>query len=112
MRDVALTRPLVLEAPFGAADGAGGHVETWEALGVLWADVRLRGGGDGQAPGIALGRTRLRITVRGAPQGSPRRPVPGQRFRDGARAFRIDAVSEADPAGRYLTCLAEEEVAA
>jgi head-tail adaptor len=34
------------------------------------------------------------------------------RFREGDRAFPIQAVSERDPAGRFLTCFAIEEVAA
>ena len=50
-----------------------------------------------------------RITVRAAPVGAPSRPRPDQRFREGARVFRILAVAERDAVGRYLTCFAEEE---
>jgi head-tail adaptor len=50
-----------------------------------------------------------RITVRAAPQGAPSRPKPSQRFRDGARIFSIDAVTESDPGGRFLVCFATEE---
>jgi hypothetical protein len=32
------------------------------------------------------------------------------RFRDGARLYRIEAVQESDPMGRFLTCFAVEEV--
>ena len=45
------------------------------------------------------------------PPGCEARPRPGQRFREDARVWRIRAVAEAYPAGRYLTCFAEEEVA-
>lgn len=51
----------------------------------------------------------FRITVRAAPQGAPSRPTPLQRFRDGARLFAIEAVTEADPEGRFLVCFAREE---
>jgi head-tail adaptor len=34
------------------------------------------------------------------------------RFRDGARLYRIGAVSEADATGRYLVCFASEETGA
>ncbi|WP_440486719.1 phage head completion protein, partial [Salipiger bermudensis] len=52
------------------------------------------------------------ITVRGAPLGASNRPLPGQRFRQQTRLFRIVAVTEAEPGGLYLTCEAREEVAA
>ena len=105
-----LTHRLTLEAPVQVSDGAGGVVETWTALGVVWAEVRPRAGRDdalGRAPTARMG---YKITVRGAPPGHPERPWPGQRFRDGARLFRIYAVSERDPDGRYLSVQADEEV--
>ena len=51
-----------------------------------------------------------RVTVRGAPTGAPSRPKAGQRLREGARLFLIQAVTERDQFGRYLTCFAREEV--
>ncbi|RVT85453.1 head-tail adaptor protein [Rhodobacteraceae bacterium CCMM004] len=106
-----LTRPLVLEAPQRVPDGAGGYAETWAALGTLWAEVKPASGGSAAEAGAELGRLRLRITVRAAPLGAPSRPMAGQRFRDGARAYAIRAVHEADPGARYLRIWAEEEVA-
>jgi head-tail adaptor len=44
--------------------------------------------------------------------GAPSRPLPGQRFRAGARVWRIVAVSESDATGAFLTCFSREEVAA
>jgi hypothetical protein len=38
--------------------------------------------------------------------------VPGQRLRDGARVFAIEAVTEAAAGPGYLTLWAEEEVVA
>lgn len=105
-----LNRPLVLEAMSRVADGAGGFAESWGALGTLWAEVTPGAGRDAAGEEVVMGVVGYRITLRGALQGSPARPMPGQRFRDGGRLFAILAVTEADPAGRYLTCFAREEV--
>ena len=45
-----------------------------------------------------------------APVASPSRPKAGQRLVEGTRLFLIQAVTERDPDGRYLTCFAREEV--
>jgi len=111
MARVRLNRKLVLEAAERAPDGAGGWEESWTVLGTLWADIRARTGRDAGGEAANLSRTGYRITVRAAPHGADSRPRPGQRFRDGARIFAIEAVAEADAAGRYLTCFAEEELA-
>ena len=104
-----LTRALVLEMPKAVSDGAGGFATVWQGLGTHWAEIRA---GSGRARFAALGpmgEVRLRILVRGAPSGDPRRPRPDQRFREGTRIFRILAVAEADLQGRYLICTAHEE---
>lgn len=111
MSCVQLSRKLVLETAQQSSDGAGGKLRTWVALGIHWADLRI---GTGRARGgeeVALSRITYRITVRAAPQGSPARPEPGQRFRDLNRLFTIDAVTEVVPGGVYLVCYAHEEVA-
>ncbi|WP_121061886.1 head-tail adaptor protein [Chachezhania antarctica] len=108
-----LNRPLVLETPLEAPDNSGGFEADWLALGTLWADV-VPGSGR-ETSGVAadpLSVVRYQIVVRGAPYGSPARPTPGQRFREGERIYRIHAVAERDHTGRYLTCYAEEELAA
>lgn len=107
-----LTRQLLLEAPVRTPDGAGGYALGWTGLGLLWADMRAGPAREAAGIGTALSKVTYRITVRAAPVGDPSRPVPDQRFRDGARIFRILTVAEADPAGRYLVCQTEEEVAA
>lgn len=111
MARVVLNRRLVLEAPQRVADGAGGFAETWAEIGTLWAEMRARGGREMSDPAVPVSATGWRITVRAAPHGAPSRPRPEQRFRDGARLYVIEAVSERDPAGRFLTCHATEEVA-
>ncbi len=107
-----LNRKLALEAPARVSDGAGGFTETWSALGTLWADVQSRSGRERAEAGMALASTSFWVVVRAAPVGSAMRPAPEQRFRDGARIYVIRAVSERDADGRYLTCFADEEVAA
>jgi len=112
MKPVRLSRKLVLEAPERVPDGAGGYAEGWQALGEVWAEVAARTGREKQGEAGAVSTVSYRITVRGAPVGASNRPLPDQRFRDGARVFRILAVAERDPDGRYLTCFTQEEVAA
>ena len=105
-----LNRKLVLEAPTRVPDGAGGYVDGWQSLGTLWASVNARPGRETAGPGGTISLSSVTITVRGAPQGSPRRPAPDQRLRDGDRIFKILAVATADPRGRYLACEAREEI--
>ncbi|OYW54689.1 MAG: phage tail protein [Rhodobacterales bacterium 32-66-7] len=105
-----LNRALVLEAVVRTPDGAGGFTEAWSALGTLWAEVLPGSGNDVLGEERMLSAVPYRVTVRGAPVGSPSRPVAGQRFREGTRIFQVQAVTERDPDGRYLTCFAREEV--
>ena len=107
-----LTRHLVLETPQRVSDGAGGFTESWAALGTLWAHLEARTGRETSGAAMAVSLARYRVTLRAAPPGSSARPVAGQRFREGARLFRILAVAEADTDGRYLVADTEEEVIA
>ncbi|TCS63801.1 head-tail adaptor [Primorskyibacter sedentarius] len=112
MSTLGLNRPLVLEAPLVTANGSGGYDVGWAALGTLWAEVIPRTGREVKGPASSASVMGFKITVRGAPVGSAMRPQAGQRFREGTRHYRIEAVSERDPRGRFLVCFAEEEVAA
>lgn len=105
-----LNRALVLEGVVRTPDGAGGFTSVWTALGTLWAEVLPGSGNDTLGEERMLSAVPYRITVRGAPSGSGLRPKAGQRFREDARLFQIQAVTERDPQGRYLTCFAREEV--
>ena len=106
---VMLNRPLVLENPVEVADGAGGLTVSWVPLGVLWGEVKPSSGREIGGEEVLIAAVGFRITVRGAVVGSPRRPRPEQRFRDGARVFVILAVTERDLSGAFLTCFAREE---
>lgn len=112
MRRPHLNRRLVLEQAARAPDGAGGFARDWTPLGSLWASVSARTGRERARDGAVLSSVRYRIVVRAAPVGSAMRPRPDQRFREGDRVFVIRAVAEHDPLGMFLTCFAEEEVAA
>ena len=105
-----LNRSLVLEEPVQVADGAGGFALSWAVVGTLWGEIKAGSGRDPAGVEITLATVPYRIIVRGAPVGSPRRPVPEQRFRDGTRVYHIVAVTEWDPDGLYLSCFAREEV--
>jgi SPP1 family predicted phage head-tail adaptor len=111
MKPPRLNHSLVLEAPLRIADGAGGFINDWQSLGVLWAELKARSGREVAASATAVSRMPYRITVRAAPYGAPSRPAPGQRFRDGDRVFQINAVAEKDANAQFLVCFAEEEVA-
>jgi len=112
MARYALNRPLVLEAAASLPDGAGGLVLNWVALGTLWAEVRPGAGRERLGPIAPEGEMLFRVYTRAAPPASPQRPRPDQRFRDGARVFRILAVGEADAAGAFLVAVCREEVPA
>ncbi|THH38309.1 head-tail adaptor protein [Aliishimia ponticola] len=105
-----LNRRLSLETPQKVPDGAGGYNTIWVALGVLWATCEARTGRERGEGGAPVSAVTYKITVRAAPVGSPSRPRPEQRFREGTRIFNIRAVIESETDGMYLTCLAEEEV--
>ncbi|MEP1767675.1 MAG: head-tail adaptor protein [Sulfitobacter sp.] len=105
-----LSRQLVLETPDRLSDGAGGFLQGWVPLGVVWAEVVARSGRETALTGAPVTSASYRITVRSAQIGSDQRPAAQQRFREGDRIFAIEAVVEADAAGRYLTCFAQEEL--
>ena len=111
MSSPRLNNELLLETSERIADGAGGFIETWVPLGTVWGEVAARAGRLAAGEATAVSVTGHRITLRAAPVGNSSRPRPGQRFRMGPRVFRIDAVTEADERGLYLTCQCEEELA-
>lgn len=112
MKSPRLNRALVLEERLQFADGAGGLSTAWSAVGTFWAEIKSLSGRETGSLGISRSKVGLKITLRAAPVGTTMRPRPDQRFREGTRLYRITAVAEAEPAGRYLVCYASEEVAA
>lgn len=111
MKALRLNRKLVLERRRSVADGAGGFSKQWVETGVIWSQVTPRTGRLGGSGAAALSRMAFKIVLRATPLGAPSRPRPNQRLREGDRAYRIEAVAEYDPEGRYLVCYAKEETA-
>jgi head-tail adaptor len=107
---VRLLRRLVLEEAERTPDGSGGFSTTWVPVGTFWADVTARTSRADLVAGVDRPRVKYRIVVRGAPDGSPSRPRPDQRLREGGRVFSILTVAERDVCGRHLEILAEEGV--
>jgi len=106
-----LNRQLTLETAVNTPDDAGGFTTEWQALGTLWAQINPGTGRERALHNLPRSHVPLQIFIRAAPVGTPSRPIPGQRFREGSRIYNINAVTEKDKAGRYLLCHADEEVA-
>ena len=105
-----LSRKLELETEARTADGVGGYVTSWVALGTHWGAVEPGRGRLETGEGYARTRASYKITIRSVPPLSQSRPKAGQRFREGDRFYVIRAVTEASDA-RLLTCYADEEAA-
>jgi head-tail adaptor len=106
-----LARRLTLEGRAALPDGGGGTVESWTALGAHWAEVLPRAASERIYDGVEASAVTHCITLRGLPFGHPARPVASQRLRDGARAYDILGVTEADAQGAWLLVWAREGLA-
>ncbi len=104
-----MRHPLDLENPDRVADGMGGYRVAWRRLGTLWGALSAQPARSERGEVGAQARVRWKIVVPGARAGDPRRPHPGQRLVMGARVFAIEAVAEADAAGRDLVVWASEQ---
>ena len=109
-RRVLLNRRLVLEDPVLQPDGAGGRSTVWTPLGMLWAEIRPKSGGELYAGGAERARVGYRLVVRAAPVGSQQRPRAAQRLREGSRYFDILAVADFGTDGKYLEIHAQEGI--
>ncbi|MEM6664371.1 MAG: head-tail adaptor protein [Pseudomonadota bacterium] len=108
MAKPTLNTELVLEAPNRIADSGGGFAVDWAPVGTLWADIQTRGARERFTGARETSAVTHKITIRAAPEGSPRRPSPECRFRSGSRVFAIQGVAPMDQQGRFLTCWAAE----
>ena len=109
MTRVLLNRRLSLEGETRSPDGAGGFVTVWAALGTLWAALEVGRGAEETVADQVRTVQPVTVTVRAAPEGDPARPLRGQRFREGGRAYPIRSVRARDARGLYLTCDCIEE---
>ena len=78
-------------------------------LGVHWAEVKPRRGRALAADALPKAVIPVEIVVRAMAPGRPGRPRADQRFREGPRTWRIEAVTEADQGAHFLVCEAREE---
>jgi len=95
---------LTLEAPDESADGAGGVVRGWSALGEVWASIEPIGANDAVVAGKRLGALTHRVTLRHRGD-----LTLNHRFRLGARVFTVRALRDPDEQIRFLECLVAEE---
>jgi head-tail adaptor len=102
------TRRLTLERLAAAPDGGGGGSPLWTAAGLHWAELTVEAATGAEAEGVETSRVRLAARLWAAPHGTAARPVAGDRFREGARLYRVLAVTE-DRDARFLICRVEEE---
>jgi SPP1 family predicted phage head-tail adaptor len=95
---------LDLQKATATPDGAGGSTLAWDTVATIAADMQPVRAGERDV-GEGLGDLTLqRIVIRHRSD-----VAAGDRFRLGARLFRIASVTDPDEDGRYLVCLAEEE---
>lgn len=99
-----LRQRLDLERATPTPDGAGGNTLTWNLVATVSAEMTpLRAQERSVGEGLADLVTH-RIVIRHRSD-----VATGDRFRWGARLFRVRSITDPQEDGRYLTCLCEEE---
>jgi SPP1 family predicted phage head-tail adaptor len=97
-----LDRRLVLEAPAEAPDGAGGVTRSYQPVATLWAAVTPLSAQGAVAAGAAGATATHRIVIRAGREVTTR-----HRLREGARLYRIVAVTERAGRARVIEIRAE-----
>lgn len=98
-----LRHRLVHETPVATPDGLGGAGLAFAVAGELWGAIRTAAAPAEIADRPGAVRTH-RVTLR-----APAAVTPGDRLRLGARLLLVEAVSDEDGRGRWLTCRCREE---
>ncbi len=99
-----LRRRLTLEAANDVPDGRGGTVRTFVPVAEVFAAVTPRRRREDVVNGREVGLVTHSVTIRW------RADVTGDmHFSDGATAYRVLSVEDADPKRRFLECWCEEE---
>lgn len=96
-----LSTRLLIEAPHGVPDGAGGVARTYVSMGRVWAKLAPLAMDERMIAGDSVGVLTHRATVRVRAD-----LTTAHRLALGARRFRIRALRDA---GRFLELLLEEE---
>lgn len=87
-----------------AADGMGGHAESWAEVATVFAMVEAVSAEARFGAGQTLEAVTHRITLRQRAE-----IASGMRFVRGDRVFEIVEVHDPDETGRYLVCRAREK---
>lgn len=96
---------LVLEQATPAPDGAGGYTPAWSPVAIIFGWVEPVAASSRFSAGQGLESATHRITIRR--RGDVR---GGMRFSLGTRRLTIETARDPDGSGRYLECMAREEV--
>ena len=96
-----------LEAAVRTPDGGGGWSLEWQAVGILWGELRPASARESTVGGRPTSRVTHQILLRRGPTGAER-PDPQQRLVHRGRVFAIRGVAGAGPRDAYLTVWAEE----
>jgi head-tail adaptor len=99
-----LNRQLVLEAPSGAADGAGGIAPGFAETARFFAAVDPLGPEERDDTGFALTARLFRVTLRFRAD-----LTLAHRFRLGSRVLSLEGLADPDERGRFLVALCREE---
>jgi SPP1 family predicted phage head-tail adaptor len=96
---------LELQEETETPDGAGGFTTAWVSRRYAWAELMPLSAARIERAGSALAEVTHEIRIRR--QEGVR---PGMRFVLGIRRFRIETIRDPDETGRFLLCLAKEEI--
>jgi SPP1 family predicted phage head-tail adaptor len=96
---------LELQEEIETPDGAGGFSTAWVLRRFTWAELMPLSAARIERAGNALAEITHEIRIRRQDG-----VKPGIRFVLGMRRFRIETVRDPDETGRFLHCLAKEEI--
>ena len=94
---------LTLEVASEVADGQGGATINWVSVTGLWGAIEPVSVRPGEEAAIAAATLTHRVTIRARDD-----VLRGMRFSWQGRVLLIEAVSDPDESGAYLTCLCRE----
>ena len=104
-------RPVTLRGSTDTSDGAGGTVQAWSDIGVIWVREHRSRGLLSNSTGVGGFRSQKVFETRATGPGSPSRPKAGQRLADGARVYSVVHVDHGGPSANMLQVTVVEEVA-
>jgi len=98
-----LNQRCTIEQPVRTPDGAGGAIESWTTLAVVWAKLAPITAADTFGPHALESRAKHKLTLRRLASAAA-----GMRARIGARTFAIHGVLDTGPQAPLMTLAVEE----